>query len=47
MKIILFQDFKKGRHLDLNVDQFLAKQEEAQELADDDPDDSEATADKA
>ena len=29
MKTILLQDFKEGRHLSWNVDQFLAEQEKA------------------
>ena len=43
MKVILFQDFKEGKHLSWNVDQFLVEQEETQEMVDE-LKDSEATA---
>ena len=42
MKTIIFQDIKDCKHLSWNVDQFLAEQEEAWELADE-SENSEAT----
>ena len=51
MKTVFFQDFKEGRHLGWNVDQFLAEHEEAQKLAGEDDnsnsDDFGATATEA
>ena len=43
IKAVCFQDFKEGKHLSWDVDQFLAEKEEAQELGDE-SEDSEATA---
>ena len=46
MKTVIFQDFKKSRQLGWNVDQFLAEQEGAHELAND-QEDFEVIADDA